>query len=82
MNECVFKQRVIFVFFDRFRIHLQDGFPDMTGENDWWNNPAPLAYQGGAFQRDFCSHDLYTCFSLINLAKISASDVHGTYEAW
>eukprot|EP00435_Cladocopium_sp_Y103_P014536 s1971_g3.t1 len=28
-------------------MHLRDGLPDMTGENDWWNNPAPLAYQGG-----------------------------------
>ncbi len=22
--------------------------PILAGENDWWNNPAPLAYHGGS----------------------------------
>lgn len=24
--------------------------PTLAGENDWWNNPAPLAYHGGSLK--------------------------------
>ena len=43
---------VVWVMFQTiFRDECARWLPCIRGENDWWNNPAPLAYPGGSEQR-------------------------------